>query len=107
MGVTPAMRGVLKRSGYADEVIDKMSFETASATIGAIKAQGNKTTQPVKSAYNGSNEQNKAKEFHLTPEAVKIAALNAAMETVGYGSDLFWSTVNDFENYINGNGHKN
>ena len=45
------------------------------------------------------------KEYHLTPEAVKIAALNATLETVKISpeeSDNFWALVKQYEDYING-----
>ena len=58
--------------------------------------------KPAKVTFGKPAQEKKG--IHLTPESVKIAALNAAIETMksGQGAE-FWARVGDYEAYINGN----
>jgi len=104
--VTDKQRGILLKNNFTNQAINSMSYEEVSKTIGDILSQPKeRVTSDRKWPQNGSYEQKKAKEYHLTPEAVKIAALNATLETLKQSpeeKDNFWKLVKSYEDYING-----
>ena len=109
--VSDKQRQILLKDGFSEQAINRMSYEEISKNIGEIlNRPKEKVVSDKKWPENGYNKQKTAnKEYHLTPEAVKIAALNSALDVLKPSTALenqdnveFWNLVIQFENYING-----
>jgi len=105
MALIDKQRNILLKDGFSSQAIEHMSYDEASKRIGDIlsRPKENKVTSDKPWPQRASNGK---KEYHLTPEAVKIAALNATLETIKISpeeQDNFWSLVKKYEDYINGN----
>jgi len=105
MALTDKQRAILLKDGFSSQAIEHMSYDEASKRIGEILGRPKEEKKVTSDKPWPKKASNGKKEYHLTPEAVKIAALNVTLETVKISpekQDNFWSLVKNYEDYING-----